>query len=138
MAVSQVGLGYAVGIIMEQQIKQITPNELIAETLYLKNNAYRLVAISCTTKEDLELTYSFDKEYDFINLRLHVDSETELESISSIYSYAFLYENEIKELFGANIKDISIDFNDNLYKIPVKTPFGLPEGKPAGVAKEEA
>ncbi|QHQ59735.1 ech hydrogenase subunit D [Anaerocolumna sedimenticola] len=108
---------------MEQQIKIIQPSELLAETLRLKNDGYRLVAITCTSKDGLEITYSFDKEYDFINLRLAVDSEIEVESISSIYSYAFLYENEIKELFGANMKDIIVDFNNNLYKIPVKTPF---------------
>ena len=108
---------------MEQQVKIIQPSELLAEALRLKNDGYRLVAITCTSKDGLEITYSFDKEYDFINLRLVVDSETEVESISSIYSYAFLYENEIKELFGANMKDMVIDFNNNLYKIPVKTPF---------------
>lgn len=113
---------------MEQQlIKTILPGDLLAETVHLKNEGYRLVAITCTTKNGLELSYSFDKEYDFINLRFVIDSETEVESISSLYSYAFLYENEIKELFGADIKDISIDFKDNLYKIPVKTPFNMPK-----------
>lgn len=112
-------------MIMEQQIKTITPGELVAEALHLKNDEYRLVAISCTAKEELELTYSFDREYDFINLRLNVDTETEIDSISSIYSYAFMYENEIKELFGANITNIVIDFKENLYQIPVKTPFGI-------------
>lgn len=113
---------------MDQQlIKTILPGDLLAETVHLKNEGYRLVAITCTTKDGLELSYSFDKEYDFINLRFVVDSETEVESISSLYSYAFLYENEIKELFGADIKDININFKDNLYKIPVKTPFNMPK-----------
>lgn len=112
---------------MEQQIKMILPNELLAETVHLKNEGYRLVAISCTAKDGLELSYSFDKEYDFVNLRFVTDTETEVDSISSLFSYAFLYENEIKELFGANIKDIIIDFKNNLYKIPVKTPFNMPK-----------
>ncbi len=114
---------------MEQQIKIILPNELLAETIHLKNEGYRLVAISSTYKEGLELSYSFDKEYDFLNLRIETDTETEIDSISSLYSYAFLYENEIKELFGANIKDITIDFNNNLYKIPVKTPYIMEKEK---------
>jgi ech hydrogenase subunit D len=113
----------------QQQIKIILPNELLAETLRLKNEGYRLVAITCTNKDGLELSYSFDKEYDFLNLRfiIDTDSEIEIDSISSLYSYAFLYENEIKELFGAKIKNINIDFNNNLYKIPVKTPFNMPK-----------
>lgn len=112
---------------INQQIKTIQPNELLTATVHLKNEGYRLAAITCTSKEGLELSYSFDKEYDFLNLRFITDTKTEIDSISSLYSYAFLYENEIKELFGANIKDISIDFNNKLYKIPVKTPFHMPK-----------
>jgi ech hydrogenase subunit D len=107
----------------EQTISKISPNELLSETLRLKNEGYRLVAISCTNKEGIELSYSFDKEYDFINLRLNIDYDTTIESISMIYPYAFLYENEIKELFGVNITNISVDFDSTLYRIGVKTPF---------------
>jgi ech hydrogenase subunit D len=109
----------------EQIIKDILPNELLAETLRMKNNGYRLVAISCTNKNGMELSYSFDKNYDFLNLRLNIDYDAEVESISSIYPFAFLYENEIKELFAVNITGISLDFKDNFYKIAVKTPFNM-------------
>lgn len=112
----------------EQIIKNILPNELLAETLRMKNNGYRLVAISCTNKNGMELSYSFDKKYDFLNLRLNINYEVSIESISCIYPYAFLYENEIKELFGVNITGISTDFKDNFYKIAVKTPFNMKEG----------
>jgi ech hydrogenase subunit D len=114
----------------EYIIKSITSTELLSETMQLKNEGFRLVAITCTSKDGLELTYSFDKEKEFTNLRFVTDTITEIDSISVFYSYAFLYENEIKELFGAKIKNISIDFNDQLYQIPVKTPFHT--------AKEEA
>ena len=33
--------------------------------------------------------------------------------------------DEIKELFGVPITDISVDFDDNFYRIAVKTPFGI-------------
>jgi ech hydrogenase subunit D len=113
----------------QQTIKMISSNELLAETLHLKNEGYRLVAITCTNKDGMELSYSFDKDYDFINLRFVTDTEEEIMSISIIYPFSFLYENEIKELFGVNIKDISIDFNNSLYTIPVKTPFKTKEGE---------
>jgi ech hydrogenase subunit D len=115
---------------MEQVIKQIAPNELLSETLRLKNYGYRLVAISCTSKNGLELTYSFDKELSFLNLRIMVAEETKIDSISVIYPYSFLYENEIKELFGVKIKGINVDFDNSLYRIAVKTPFNeKKEGK---------
>jgi ech hydrogenase subunit D len=109
----------------KQIIKEISENELLSETVQLKNEGYRLAAISCTNKNGMELSYSFDKDYDLFTLRVVIDADcnTEIESISCFYSYAFLYENEIKELFGVKIKNILLDFNNNLYKISVKTPF---------------
>jgi ech hydrogenase subunit D len=108
---------------MEQMVKSILPNELLGEVLKLKNDGYRLVAISCTNKNGMELSYSFDKNYDFLSLRLNVESNAEVESVSVIYPFSFLYENEIKELFGVNIKNITLDFDGNLYKTSIKTPF---------------
>jgi len=115
---------------MEQQtVRMISPQDLLADTLRLKNGGYRLVAISCTNKDGMELSYSFDKNYELLTLRFVLtEEEQEVESISVIYPYSFLYENEIKELFGVRIKDIAIDFEDSLYQIPVKTPFGRKEG----------
>lgn len=118
----------------QQTVRMISPKEILAESLRLKNDGYRLVAITCTNlmnqksdspenKNGMELSYSFDKDYELLSLRFITNTEEEIESISVIYSFSFLYENEIKELFGVQIKDISIDFNNTLYKISVKTPF---------------
>jgi ech hydrogenase subunit D len=112
----------------QQTIKEISSNELLAEVLHLKNDGYRLVAITCTCKDGMELSYSFDKNYDLLNIRINIGLEEEISSISFIYPFAFLYENEIKELFGVQIKDIAIDFNHSLYKMAVKTPFRKEEG----------
>lgn len=109
---------------MEQQtIKLISPSDLLAETVWLKNAGFRLVAITCTNKDGYELSYTFDGNDTLLHLRFVIDTETEVDSISSIYPYAFLYENEIKELFGVSIVNIVFDFNNHLYRIPVKTPF---------------
>lgn len=111
----------------EQILREISPNDLLTEIMKIKNDGYRLVAITCTNKNGMELTYSFDKDYELLNIRLTTDTEFKLPSISILYPYSFLYENEIKELFGVKITGIMPDFNDNLYKIPVKTPFGVNE-----------
>ena len=107
----------------QQMLKLINASDLLSETLRLKNEGYRLVAITCTSKEGMELSYSLEKDYELLTLRFIVTEEDVVDSISIMYSYSFLYENEIKELFGVKIKDITLDFNNNLYKIPVKTPF---------------
>lgn len=112
----------------QQTIKECSASELLAEALRMKNDGYRLAAITCTMKDAAELTYSFDKDYDLIHLRCILGKEDEIESISIVYPYSFLYENEIKELFGVRIKDITMDYNNSLYRIAVKTPFAMKEG----------
>lgn len=107
----------------EQSIKLIASGDLLSETLRLKTEGYRLVAITCTNKNGMELTYSFDKDHDFINLRFITNTTEEISSISFLYPYSFLYENEIKELFGVQIIDMAMDFKDKLYRISTKTPF---------------
>lgn len=107
----------------EQILKEISVQDLLGETVKIKNDGYRLVAVTCTSRGGMELTYSFDKEHELLNLRIITDTETEVPSISVIYPYSFLYENEIKELFGVKLTGIKPDFHDTLYKIPVKTPF---------------
>ncbi|SHJ63770.1 NADH-quinone oxidoreductase subunit C [Parasporobacterium paucivorans] len=110
---------------MEQQtLRMISPEDLLSETLNLKNSGYRFVAISCTkVGEGLEISYSFEKNQDFVSLRIVVEDNAEIESVSCFYVPAFLYENEIKELFGIKVKNILLDYNDNFYKIAKKTPF---------------
>jgi ech hydrogenase subunit D len=111
-------------VIMSQQtIKEVSAKDLLTETLRIKNDGYRLVAITCVNKDAVEVIYSFDKDYDLLNLKCVLALDEEIESISIIYPYSFLYENEIKELFGVKINDINIDLKDSLYKISVKTPF---------------
>jgi ech hydrogenase subunit D len=112
-----------------QNIKRIEPFELLAETIRYKTAGYRLIAISCTYHEGFEITYSFGKEMEFENLRIQITDDVEIASISTIYPYSFLYENEIKELFGAKINDISLDYEDNLYRIAKKTPFNDKKGE---------
>ena len=48
----------------EQILKEISANDLLAETLKIKNDGYRLVAVTCTNKDGMELTYSFDKDHE--------------------------------------------------------------------------
>ena len=108
---------------------EITTNDLIDKVQENLKDNYRLVQISCTKNEGFELTYSFDKEYDLLNLRLQISEDTAVPSITGQYPYAFLYENEIKDLFGVKVENISLDFGGNLYKLPIKTPFNNPECK---------
>lgn len=117
-----------------QNITEVKVDELVDKAVLMKGQGYRLVQISCTYKDHFEITYSFDKNYDFVHFRIHVDKETEILSISHIFFPAFLYENEMKDLFGVKIKDIAIDYEGGLYRMAQKTPFA-PETKKEEEAK---
>lgn len=106
------------------QILNIGPGDLVPSALQIQHDGYRLVQICATrTKEGFELTYSFAKEYEISHLRLEISEDTEIMSISNIFEPAFLYENEIVDLFGVKINLISIDYKGQLYRIEKPTPF---------------
>lgn len=109
---------------MDGQIMNIEPDELVSKALQIKHNGYRLGQICATRiKEGYELLYSFAKEYEIQHLRLVISEDTEIMSISTVFEPAFLYENEIVDLFGVKIDLISIDYKGQLYRIEKKTPF---------------
>ena len=109
-----------------QEIISIEKNNLLGIVSGLFAEGFRLVQIGCTTLKDAyELNYSFDKDYHFKNLRITVTPEEEIQSISVIYPNAFLYENEIHDLFGLAIKNITIDYHGKLYRTAISVPFSI-------------
>lgn len=103
---------------------EIDRKDIMSKALHLKTEGYRIVQICAVTLADrYELSYSFAREYEMVNLRFSVQEGDEIASISDIFSPAFLYENEIRDLFGVNIQMIHLDYEGNLYRIDKKTPF---------------
>ncbi len=107
-----------------QRLIVTTPDELIHGIYLMKRDGWRLVQIHCVrVEEGFELNYTFDKDLEFVNYRVILPIEQEIVSISRIFSPAFLYENELKDLFGVKIGGITIDYDGNLYRVAQKTPF---------------
>ena len=110
----------------EHVLVQITPDQLLGNVMALKNQNLRLSQICCAySNEKIELSYSFadDNTNEYLNLRIVMDKDDEVCSITEFYPYAFLYENEMKELFGVNIHMINLDYNQKLYRLKDETPF---------------
>ena len=108
----------------KQEIRVISHHELVQNALQLKSLKYRLVQMCATRLGDgFELSYSFALGYEMLTLRTQITEEDELSSISEVFAPAFLYENEMKDLFGIKIRLITLDYNGNLYRIDQKTPF---------------
>jgi ech hydrogenase subunit D len=112
-------------MIEPQPITTIDRSKLAERASALAREHFRLVQICCTTGEStLELTYSFDKEYAFSNLRVVLPrSDAVLPSITGSYLAAFTYENELQDLFGIKVTDLAINYNGKFYITAVKHPF---------------
>jgi len=118
-------------MVEEQEIISIQVSELLEKVSSIEAKGYRLVQICCTRTDKLTVDYTFDdatKNYKFLGLRLELPLENaELPSISGIYFAAFVYENELHDLFGIKIDGMAIDFGGKFYRIDVKQPFNTQE-----------
>ena len=122
-----------------QEIVPVEKSDLVGIVAELFAEGYRLVQIGCSTLPNAyELSYSFDREYRFKNLRFTVAPEEEVPSISVIYPGAFLYENEIHDLFGVVITHIAVDYRGTLYRTALSTPFSVSNVKLPEPPKQKA
>ena len=73
-------------------------------------------------------TTCFDKDYHFENIRITITGDTEVPSISGMYWNSFIYENEMHDLFGIQVRGMNIDFKGTLYpdcrEVPVQPAAG--------------
>lgn len=114
-------------MMMEQQtILPISVGDVVTTAEKAKKDGNRLVQIGCTKIEDnFEILYVFDKEYKLTNYRITVKQNDEIPSISGVYFGAFVYENEIHDLYGIHVTGINIDFKGTFYKTAIKHPFSV-------------
>lgn len=109
-----------------QEIRNIDKVELLAECAKIANAGFRLVQILALNSSDgVELSYSFGREFNMVSLRCNVPSGTAVPSITPVWRGAFLYENEIKDLFGVNIENISVDYHGKFYDVAKEHPFAV-------------
>jgi ech hydrogenase subunit D len=70
-----------------------------------------------------EIAWAFARDREFETIREQITVGDAVPSISEFFGAAFLYENEIRELFGINIRGIGLDLGGQLYKTVTKVPF---------------
>ncbi len=95
--------------------RAVTPQELVDEVKKLCDGGYRFCTATCLDQgDDFEIIYHLDKDLTMQNLRMVFPKEAEVPSITGVYLAAFLIENEMKEMFGANIAGIAVDYGGRL------------------------
>ncbi|HOG17627.1 MAG TPA: NADH-quinone oxidoreductase subunit C [Syntrophales bacterium] len=119
-------------MIEPQDLRETTLERLIGEVQEFRDAGYRLVQIGATRTEGFEINYSFDRDLKFVNLKIKIaDNSVEIPSISGVYWNAFLYENEIHDLFGLKIRNIKIDYRGTFYKVAKPAAFAEKPAAPA-------
>jgi ech hydrogenase subunit D len=103
---------------------------LLARVEGMKREGRRLclidaVAILPTATEEgaVELAWSFEKDGTLEHLRERVAPGGEVPSVTGVYPFAFLYENEIRELHGVRVTGLSVDFQGQLYQTSSLVPM---------------
>ncbi|MDD6362261.1 MAG: NADH-quinone oxidoreductase subunit C [Lachnospiraceae bacterium] len=107
------------------QVKDIPLDRLLDEVTRIHYEDFRLMQI-CATKvaeNRYEILYTFGKGYEWKHVRVTVSHEEKVPSITSIFETAYLYENEIHDLFGIQIEMMNYDFKGKLFRTGVQFPF---------------
>jgi ech hydrogenase subunit D len=106
-------------------IEMVENSALFERVAAIGSLGYRLVQICCTRiSNGMELTYSFGKDSELLHVRTAWSPGGSVPSIQPVYGCAFVYENEIAELFGVTVSDMLVDFKGQLYKSAQPSPFG--------------
>lgn len=116
---------------IETRVTTIIPiDHLMGEVKKRHDTGYRLVQIGCGQFDNLfEINYSFERDMTFENLRIIIDEKTQIPSITDLYKAAFVYENEIHDLFGILIHGIAIDYQGTFIRTAQKYPFQNPHNE---------
>jgi hypothetical protein len=85
-----------------------------------------------------EIAWAFARGGEFETIREQISSTDKVPSISDFFGAAFLYENEIRELFGIDVTGLGLDLGGQLYKTATKVPFSHAAIKARLAAREAA
>lgn len=123
-------------------VSEFTPiplESLRREAAIMKADGWRFMQTHAVNTDDgVDLYYSFMKDGKVVNYRVEgVKPDQPVPSITDLFLAAFVFENEARELFGVDMRDIAIDFQGAMYAPAEASPmtFISPEQK---AAKEKA
>ena len=120
---------------LEIEFAPLSVEELPALAAEKKAEGARFVQLlAVNTEEGIDLVYTFMKGDVLTNHEIKgVGPDMTVPSITDQFLAAFVFENEVHDLFGVSISDIAIDFGGNFYALSQKEPMTIisPEQKAA-------
>jgi ech hydrogenase subunit D len=108
-----------------QDIIPIDAGDLLETAADAKSAGYRL-GQACATKVDggIEVLYTFEQDEVLKSYKISLPEDVpELQSVTHLFWSAFIYENEMHDLFGVKFKNLALDYDGHFFKIAEKTPW---------------
>ena len=101
----------------QQEFTPIALSELHREAALMRIEGWRFMQThAVNTDAGVDLYYSFMKDGLARNLVVQgVTKDDAVPSITDLFLAAFVFENEARELFGVDMRDIAIDFAGAMY-----------------------
>lgn len=119
----------------EQTFESLALADIASFAARRKAEGWRYVqTLGVNTEEGIDVIYSFMKDGKLVNSLVKGVQKTDtIPSITGEFFAAFVFENELSDLFGVNVENIAIDFGGNFYVTAVKEPMTVisPEQKAA-------
>ena len=119
-----------------QAIRVVLATDLLHEVKRFSDRGARMIQIGCTQDGHVfELNYSFDVDGVFENIRVCTNGNETICSVSNVYLCAFIYENEIHDLYGISFEGIAVDYKGTLFQTAKLHPFRMEPNAMKGKAK---
>ena len=81
-----------------------------------KAEGYRLVQICASVvPEGYELLYTYDLDHVLLNYKVTMPVDEEIMSITGVYWSAFVFENELQDLFDVKFKHMDLNYGGHFY-----------------------
>ena len=109
-----------------EPINDIAVSAIISTADEKKGEGWRLALLTATeVGGNYEVTYSFGLDGKLSHYRVVILPGDVLPSISGIYPGAFVYENEMHDLFGIEVHGLRLDYKGTFIKTHIRYPFGV-------------
>lgn len=109
----------------EQSFSILDAKDLKSFAQSRKADGWRYVqTLAVNTESGVDVVYSFMKDASLENHTVKAVGKGDvLDSITDSYLEAFVWENEIHDLFGVSFKDIALDFEGTFYAVAQAEPM---------------
>ena len=101
----------------EMEFVPLELEDLRTQAQRMKDEGARFIQTHAVNTDDgVDLYYSWMVGKKVVNYQVKgVKPEDEVPSITDLFLAAFVFENEARELFGVDMRDIAIDFGGKMY-----------------------